>query len=147
MSAEVAIPYEIITHSPFALKSVIDALAVGLMVVLTLDLLAPGTATADWRLIRIGALVFAAFVMNEHFRFVGDSYGLTREPTGFLFLMLTIIISTMREGTRAQQRLVAVDSELATPPAIPPAAPPPTKPQLPRVEVATVYPPAPHAPR
>ncbi|HEX7678728.1 MAG TPA: hypothetical protein VF713_11435, partial [Thermoanaerobaculia bacterium] len=51
--AAVAIPYEILTHSPYALKSVIDALAVALMAVLTLDLLAPGTATANWRLIRI----------------------------------------------------------------------------------------------
>jgi len=142
LCAVVAIPYEIITHSPFALKSVIDALAVGLMVVLTLDLLAPGTATADWRLIRIGALVFAAFVMNEHFRFVGDPNGLTREPTGFLFLMLTIVITTMREGTRAQQRLVAVGSELATARKIQMAALPRANPDLAGLEVAAVYTPA-----
>ncbi|HXA16559.1 MAG TPA: PP2C family protein-serine/threonine phosphatase [Thermoanaerobaculia bacterium] len=140
--AAVAIPYEIITHSPYALKPVIDALAVALMVVLTIDLLAPGTATADWRLIRIGALVFAAFVMNEHFRFVGDPYGLTREPPGFLFLMLAIVITTMREGTRAQQRLVAVDSELATARKIQMAALPRTNPALAGLEVAAVYTPA-----
>lgn len=142
LCAVVAIPYEILTHSPFALKSVIDALAVALMVVLTLDLLAPGTATADWRLIRVGALVFAAFVMNEHFRFVGDPYGLTREPTGFFFLMLTIVITAMQEGTRAQQRLVAVGSELATARKIQMAALPRTNPDLAGLEVAAVYAPA-----
>ncbi|HEX9460844.1 MAG TPA: PP2C family protein-serine/threonine phosphatase [Thermoanaerobaculia bacterium] len=140
--AAVAIPYEIITHSPYALKSVIDALAVALMVVLTLDLLAPGTATANWRLIRIGALVFAAFVLNQHFRFVSDPYGLTQEPTGFLFLMLTIVITTMQEGTRAQQRLVAVGSELATARRIQMAALPRTNPDLAGLEVAAVYTPA-----
>jgi sigma-B regulation protein RsbU (phosphoserine phosphatase) len=140
--AAVAIPYEIITHSPYALKSLIDTLALGLMVVLTLDLLVPGTATANWRLIRIGALVFAGFVLNEHLRFVGDAYGLTREPTGFLFLMLAIVITTMQEGTRAQQRLVAVDSELATARKIQMAALPRTNPNLAGLEVAAVYTPA-----
>jgi sigma-B regulation protein RsbU (phosphoserine phosphatase) len=139
--AAVAIPFEIAIHSPYALKPVIDALVLVLVAVLAFDLLAPGKEQRNW-LVRIGALVFTVFVINEHMRFVGDPFGLTREPTGFLFLMLTIIISTMQEGTRAQQRLVAVDSELATARAIQLAALPRTNPSLAGLEVATVYTPA-----
>jgi len=143
MCAAIAIPWEIATHSPYAFKPVIDALVLVLVAVLAIDLLAPGEEKRDWRLVRIGALVFTAFVINEHFRFVGpDPYGLTREPTGFLFLMLTIIITTMREGTRAQQRLVAVDSELATARTIQLAALPRTNPDLAGLEVSTIYMPA-----
>jgi sigma-B regulation protein RsbU (phosphoserine phosphatase) len=143
LCAAVAIPWEIARHSPYAFKPVIDALVLVLVAVLAIDLLAPGEEKRNWRLVRIGALVFTAFVINEHFRFVGrDPYGLTREPTGFLFLMLTIIITTMREGTRAQQRLVAVDSELATARTIQLAALPRANPDLAGLEVSTIYMPA-----
>jgi sigma-B regulation protein RsbU (phosphoserine phosphatase) len=140
--AAVAIPYEVVMHAPFALNKVINTLVLVLMAILTVDLLSPSAEAGDWRLVRIGALVFAAFVINEHFRFVGDPYGLTREPTGFLLLMLTIIVTTMQRGTRAQERLVAVDSELATARAIQLAALPRTSPNLPGLEVAAVYMPA-----
>jgi phosphoserine phosphatase RsbU/P len=140
--AAVAIPYEVVMHAPYALNRVINTLVLVLVAVLAVDLLAPGTEAGNWRLVRIGALVFTAFVVNEHFRFVGDPYGLTREPTGFLFLMLMIIVTTMQQGTRAQQRLVAVDSELATARAIQLAALPRTNPDLPGLEVAAVYMPA-----
>jgi serine phosphatase RsbU (regulator of sigma subunit) len=56
--------------------------------------------------------------------------------------MLTIVITTMREGTRAQQRLVAVGSELATARKIQMAALPRTNPDLAGLEVAAVYTPA-----
>jgi sigma-B regulation protein RsbU (phosphoserine phosphatase) len=141
--AAVAIPWEIAIHSPYAFKPVIDALVLVLVAVLAIDLLALGEENRNWGLVRIGALVFTAFVLNEHFRFVGrDPYGLTREPTGFLFLMLAIIITTMREATRAQQRLVAVDSELATARTIQLAALPRTNPELAGLEVSTIYMPA-----
>jgi sigma-B regulation protein RsbU (phosphoserine phosphatase) len=140
--AAVAIPFEIVTHAPFALKPVIDALVLLLLVVLTIDLLSPGTEASNWRLVRIGALVFAIFILNEHLRFVHDPYGLTREPIGFLFLLLTIVMTTMQRGTRAQQRLVAVDSELATARKIQMAALPRTNPKLAGLEVAAVYMPA-----
>jgi phosphoserine phosphatase RsbU/P len=140
--AAVAIPYEIAIHSPFALKPVIDALVLVLIAVLAIDLLSAAPEESNWRFIRIGALVFTAFVMNEHFRFIGDPYGLTREPTGFLFLMLTIIITTMRHATQSQQRLVAVDSELATARAIQLAALPRRNPELPGLDVAAIYTPA-----
>jgi len=140
--AAVAIPYEIAIHSPFALKPVIDALVLVLMAVLAIDLLAAGPDVINWRFVRTGALVFTAFVMNEHFRFIGDPYGLTREPTGFLFLMLTIIVTTMRHATQSQQRLVAVDSELATARAIQLAALPRRNPELPGLDVAAIYTPA-----
>jgi sigma-B regulation protein RsbU (phosphoserine phosphatase) len=140
--AAVAIPFEIAIHSPYALKPVIDALVLVLVAVLAFDLLVPGEGTRHWRLVRIGALVFTVFVINEHMRFVSDPIGLTREPAGFLFLMLTIVIATMREGTRAQQRLVAVDSELATARAIQLAALPRTNPNLAGLEIATIYKPA-----
>jgi sigma-B regulation protein RsbU (phosphoserine phosphatase) len=140
--AAVAIPYEIAIHSPYALKPVIDALVLVLVAVLAVDLLFGGAEGSNWRLVRIGALVFTAFVLNEHFHFVGDPYGLTREPAGFLFLMLTIIVTTMRHATQSQQRLAAVDSELATARAIQLAALPRRNPELRGLEVAAVYTPA-----
>jgi sigma-B regulation protein RsbU (phosphoserine phosphatase) len=140
--AAVAIPLEIALRSPYALNPVINALVLVLVAVLALDLLVPGEEKRDWGLVRTGALIFTVFVINEHVRWISDPYGLTREPTGFLFLMLTIIITTMREGTRAQQRLVAVDSELATARRIQLAALPRTNPNLAGVEMATVYTPA-----
>jgi sigma-B regulation protein RsbU (phosphoserine phosphatase) len=142
LCAVVAIPYELLIQTPYAMKRVIDALVIVLLAVLALDLLWPGEDSDSWRLVRIGAAVFAAFVLNEHFRFVHDPYGLTREPTGFLFLMLTIVITTMQRGTRAQERLVAVDSELATARRIQMAALPNTNPNLPGLEVASFYKPA-----
>jgi sigma-B regulation protein RsbU (phosphoserine phosphatase) len=140
--AIVAIPAEIAIHSPFALKPVIDALVIVLIAVLTIDLLAGGSGAANWSFVRIGALVFTAFVLNEHFRFISDPYGVTREPTGFLILMLTIIITTMHHATQSQQRLAAVDSELATARTIQLAALPRKNPELPGLEVAAVYTPA-----
>jgi sigma-B regulation protein RsbU (phosphoserine phosphatase) len=140
--AAVAIPYEMVMHAPFALNKVINALVLVLLGILAIDLLSPSAEAGNWRLVRVGALLFTAFVVNEHFRFVADPYGLTREPTGFLFLMLMIIVTTMQQGTRAQQRLVAVDSELATARAIQLAALPRTNPDLPGLEVAAVYMPA-----
>ena len=140
--AAVAIPLEIALRSPYTLNPVINALVLVLIAVLAIDLLAPGEEKRSWGLVRIGALLFTAFVLNEHFRWISDPYGLTREPTGFLFLMLTIIITTMREGTRAQQRLIAVDSELATARTIQMAALPRTSPNSTSLEVATVYMPA-----
>jgi sigma-B regulation protein RsbU (phosphoserine phosphatase) len=140
--AAVAIPFEVVTHAPFALKPVIDGLVLVLLAVLTLDLLFPGTEVGNWRLVRIGAIVFAVFILNEHFHFVGDPYGLTREPIGFLFLLLTIVVTTMQRGTRAQERLVAVDSELATARKIQMAALPRTNPDIAGLEVSSVYTPA-----
>ncbi|HXH38925.1 MAG TPA: PP2C family protein-serine/threonine phosphatase [Thermoanaerobaculia bacterium] len=140
--AAVAIPYEAMTHAPFALNKVINVLVLVLVFVLALDLLFPGAEKSTWRLVRIGALVFTAFVINEHFRFVADPYGLTREPTGFLLLMVTIIVTTMQQATRAQERLVAVDSELATARAIQMATLPRMGPELAGLEVAAIYMPA-----
>jgi sigma-B regulation protein RsbU (phosphoserine phosphatase) len=140
--ATVAIPFETVMHSPYALKPVIDGLVLLLLVVLTLDLLFPGPELGNWRLIRIGALVFAVFILNEHLRFVHDSYGLTREPIGFLFLLLTIVMTTMQRGTHAEQRLVAVDSELATARKIQMAALPRANPNLSGLDIAAVYTPA-----
>jgi phosphoserine phosphatase RsbU/P len=140
--AAVAIPYEIAIHSPFALKPVIDTLVLVLIAVLAIDLLSAAPEDGNRRFIRIGALVFTAFVLNEHFRFIGDQYGVTREPTGFLILMLTIIVTTMRRATQSQQRLAAVDGELATARAIQLAALPRKNPELPGLEVAAVYTPA-----
>jgi phosphoserine phosphatase RsbU/P len=140
--AAIAIPFEVARHAPYAFKPVIDGLVLLLLAVLTIDLLFPGTEASSWQPVRIGALVFAIFIMNEHFHFVRDPYGLTREPIGFLFLLLTIVMTTMQRGTRAEQRLVAVDSELATARKIQMAALPRTNPNLAGLEVAAVYMPA-----
>jgi sigma-B regulation protein RsbU (phosphoserine phosphatase) len=140
--AAVAIPFEIAIHSPFALKPAIDALVIVLVAVLAIDLLSAGPEAGSWRFVRIGALIFTAFVVNEHFHFVGDPYGLTREPTGFLFLMLTIIGTTMRRATQSQQRLAVVDTELATARLIQLAALPQKNPDLPGLEFAGIYIPA-----
>src|SRR5438067_8069425 len=46
--AAVAIPYEIAIHSPFALKTVIDALVLVLIAVLAIDLLSAATEEGNW---------------------------------------------------------------------------------------------------
>jgi sigma-B regulation protein RsbU (phosphoserine phosphatase) len=140
--AAVAIPFEIAIHSPFALKPAIDALVIVLVAVLAIDLLSAASEDGNWRFIRIGALIFTAFVLNEHFHFIGDRYGITREPTGFLFLMLTIIVTTMRHATQSQQRLAIVDTELATARLIQLAALPRRHPELHGLDVAAIYTPA-----
>jgi sigma-B regulation protein RsbU (phosphoserine phosphatase) len=140
--AAIAIPVEVLRHAPYAFKPIIDGLVLLLLAVLTIDLLFPGAEASSWQPVRVGALVFAIFIMNEHFHFVRDPYGLTREPIGFLFLLLTIVMTTMQRGTRAEQRLVAVDSELATARRIQIAALPRANPNLAGLEVAAVYTPA-----
>jgi len=139
--AAVVIPYEIATQTPYAGKPVIDVLILVLLAVFALDLLATG-GESDWRLVRIGAIVFVAFVANEHTRLVQDPYGITREPTGFLFLMVTIVFSTIHRGARAQHRLVGVDSELAAARTIQQSTLPEASPKLPGFEIATIYTPA-----
>jgi sigma-B regulation protein RsbU (phosphoserine phosphatase) len=141
--AAIAIPAELILRQPFAMKNAMDVLVVALMVVFAMNLYS--TRVHDGRrvgIIRAGSIVLLLFVLNEHFRVVHDSIGLTREPVGFLFFVVTIVISTMRDSVRAQRRLVEVDSELATARKIQLSTLPRHNPELAGLEIATVYTPA-----
>jgi sigma-B regulation protein RsbU (phosphoserine phosphatase) len=140
--AAIAIPVELVLGRPFALKSGMDALVVALMAVFGLNLYSARDDARHVGLVRAGSIVLLFFVLNEHFRVVHDPFGLTREPAGFLFFILTIVVSTMRDSVRAQRRLVEVDSELATARTIQRSILPRRNPELPGLEIATVYTPA-----
>ena len=140
--AAIAIPVELILRMPFALKPGMDALVIALMLVFGANLYSGRNASRHVGIVRVGSIVFLFFVLNEHFRVVHDPFGLTREPAGFLFFILTIVISTMRDAVRGQRRLVAVDSELATARKIQQSILPRRNPELAGLEIATVYTPA-----
>lgn len=139
--ALVAIPAELILHSPFAFKRGMDALVIALMAVFALNLFST-RGERHVRIVRAGSIVLLLFVLNEHFRIVDGPYGLTREPAGFLFFIITIVVATMRDSVRAQRRLLEVDSELATARKIQLSILPRRNPELAGLEIATVYTPA-----
>lgn len=137
--ALVAIPYEHVTRSPFAAHAVINVLVIALIVVFAVAIFAPRGGEEAWSLIRIGAVVFTLFVANEHAHVVHDRYGISREPVGMLFLMLTIVYSTMHRAAQAQQRLAAVDAELATARTIQRATLPRRSPRIAGLDVTATY--------
>jgi hypothetical protein len=86
--AAVAIPYEIGRRQPGAANGIVNAVVLVFMSVYVLNLFAPARdRSADWRLLRIGTAIFGAFVINAHFQFVRDPYGLSSEPVGFLIFI------------------------------------------------------------
>lgn len=132
-----AIPYEIVTHRPFALKPLIDGVVVLFMPVFLLDLiLGTDENKADSWIVRWGSAIFVLFVLNEHFGVRG------LEPIGFVIFVGSFILMLMRRGVRGQVRLGAVESELATARRIQMSIIPRTPPRVHGLEVATVYTPA-----
>ncbi|HEY2323701.1 MAG TPA: SpoIIE family protein phosphatase [Thermoanaerobaculia bacterium] len=135
--AVLAIPYEIVTHHPFALKSLIDTVVVVFMPVFVLNLIiGTGEKDYDWNIVRWGSAIFVVFVLNEHFGYRGT------EPIGFVIFVGSFILMLMRRAVRSQVRLGSVESELATARKIQMSIIPRTPPRVNGLEVATVYTPA-----
>jgi sigma-B regulation protein RsbU (phosphoserine phosphatase) len=135
--ALIAIPYEIATHQPNALRVVINAFVMLLMPLFAINLFM--THEREWRLVRWGALIFVAFVVNEHLRVIGGG-GL--EPFGFVIFIGSFVLTLMRQAVSTQVRLGAVESELATARTIQMSILPREHPRVNRLEIATVYTPA-----
>lgn len=143
LCAIAAIPYEIVARSPFAGAPVVNLLVYALMASFALNIFAPGPdGYQDVQAMRWASAVFFLFVLNEHLRFVTDPWGITREPTGFLVFIGTVVFSLIRETVGAQVRLGAIDSELATARRIQMSIIPRDSPNVPGLEVATIYRPA-----
>jgi sigma-B regulation protein RsbU (phosphoserine phosphatase) len=135
--AVVAIPFEIASHHPFALKPLIDTIVVLIMPVFLLNLfLGTGEDDADWWIVRWGSAIFILFVLNEHFGYRGA------EPIGFVIFLGSFILMLMRRTVRGQVRLGAVESELATARKIQMSIIPRTPPRVNGIDIATVYTPA-----
>ncbi|HEX3110160.1 MAG TPA: PP2C family protein-serine/threonine phosphatase, partial [Thermoanaerobaculia bacterium] len=132
-----AIPFEIATHRPFALKPLIDTVVVLFMPVFLLNLiLGTDDNATDWRVVRWGSAVFVLFVLNEHFGYRGT------EAIGFVIFVGSFILMLMRRAVRSQVRLGSVESELATARKIQMSIIPRTPPRVNGIEIATVYTPA-----
>jgi phosphoserine phosphatase RsbU/P len=139
--AAIAIPYEIATRSPFAAKPVIDALVIAFMVGFLCNLIVQWRSP-ELRPLRLGSLVFALFVMNEHFAVVRLPWGLSTEPVGFLIFIGTIVTLLVRRAVTDQTRLVAIESELTTARTIQESIIPDRSPAIPRLQIAAMYRPA-----
>lgn len=135
--AVVAIPFEIASHRPFALKPLIDTIVVLIMPAFLLNLiLGTGEDDADGRIVRWGSVIFVIFVLNEHFGYRGA------EAIGFVIFVGSFILMLMRRTVRGQVRLGAVESELATARKIQMSIIPRTPPSVNGIDIATVYTPA-----
>ena len=141
--AIVATLYELMMRAPLAAKPLVDVLVIAFILIFGWNLLTTRKSdTPDVRLLRIGAAVFAIFVLNEHLAIVSDPFGLTAEPTGFLFFIGVLVFIVMRDSVRARERLVLVDAEMSAARTIQQSILPRGIPDLVRLDVATVYEPA-----
>jgi len=140
--AAVAIPYEVITGRPHALNPVENALVLLFMGVFAVNVTMRLGAQRSARLIRIGAIVFGLYVVNEHLRFVTLPFRLSSEPAGFLFFMLCVVVALMRNSITTEAQLLGVESELATAREIQQSIIPPHPPDVAGLDVAALYRPA-----
>jgi sigma-B regulation protein RsbU (phosphoserine phosphatase) len=139
--AAVAIPYELITRRPHAANSVVNAVVIVLMVIFLVNFVTQPRLVRN--IVSAGALVFGLFVMNQHFRFVPPApFRLTSEPIGFLIFIGTLLYDLLRRSERAQWRLAAVESEMATARRIQESILPRRGPSAAAVDAASVYVPA-----
>ena len=114
--ALIAIPYELLTHAPFALKGVIDGAVFLFILAFLVNLVLPSAedTTEERRVLRAGSGAFALFVLNEHLHFFHAPFGLSREPVGFLIFLAGLAYVIMRRAVLDRRRVTAVESELAT---------------------------------
>jgi sigma-B regulation protein RsbU (phosphoserine phosphatase) len=132
-----AIPFEIASHQPFALKSLIDTVVVLIMPLFLVNLvLGTDEDVEDRWILRWGSAIFILFVLNEHFGYRGT------EAIGFVIFVGSFILTLMRRAVRGQVRLGAVESELATARKIQMSIIPRTPPRVNGIEIETVYSPA-----
>jgi phosphoserine phosphatase RsbU/P len=142
--AAVAIPYEVITGRPHALNTVVNAVVLVFMAVFALNVV---TGTMDGqgaRIIRIGAIVFGLYVLNEHFRLVSFPFRLSTEPIGFLLFLLCIVVALMHTAISTEAQLLSVESELAMARNIQQSIIPLHPPDVEGLDIAASYRPASH---
>jgi sigma-B regulation protein RsbU (phosphoserine phosphatase) len=132
------IPFELITHRPYALKAVADTIVVLMMVVFAVNLV----TVRGTNLIRVGAAIFALFVLNQHLGAVPRGFEGLLEPVGFLFFAGSIVATLLRDTIASRGRLIAVESELSTARTIQLSIIPDTPPPIPGLEIAAAYQPA-----
>lgn len=143
LCAVVAIPYELLARHPFAVKSLVDALVMSLMLIFIVNLANPSAdEDTNWKPVRKATTVFVLFVLNEHLQIVRDPYGILDEPTGFLYLIGSIVYVLMQQSMASQLRLNSIDSELATARRIQLSTIPQTPPQSAHLQIAMRYEPA-----
>ena len=140
--AAVAIPYEVMTERPQALNPVQNVLVLLFMGVFAVNVTMGIGTQRGARLIRIGAVVFGAYVVNEHLRFVSLPFRLSTEPIGFLFFMLCVVVALMRNAITTEAQLLGVESELATARDIQQSIIPPHPPEIEGLDIAALYRPA-----
>ena len=132
------IPFELITRRPYALNAVANTVVVLMMVVFAVNLL----TVRGTNLIRLGASIFALFVLNQHLGVVPRGFEGLLEPIGFLFFVGAIVATLLRDTIASRGRLIAVESELSTARTIQLSIIPDTPPPIAGLEIAAAYQPA-----
>ena len=143
LCAVVGIPWDIITRHPGAFHSLNNGIVIFFLAIYMLNIFLPAPAESqDWRILRIGTAILGFYILNAHFNFVSDRYGLTSEPIGFLIFIGTIVVTLIRQTVRAQMRVSAVDGELAAARQIQMSILPKTPPAIRGLDLSAVYAPA-----
>ena len=139
VAAAIAIPYEVLTARPHSLNGYENALVLVFMAVFAANIAVSGKTAG---LIRIGASIFALYVLNEHLRFVTLPWRLSSEPIGFLIFLICIVVALMRTAIATEAQLLGVESELRTARGIQESIIPSRPPDVPGLDIAAVYKPA-----
>lgn len=142
--AAVAIPYEAATGRPQSLNGIANVLVLAFMFVFVLNVVTGTVTGRSARIIRIGAIVFGFYVINEHLRFITLPYRLSSEPIGFLFFMLCIVVALMHTAVTTEAQLLGVESELTMARNIQLSIIPPRPPDVEGLDIAALYRPASH---
>ena len=141
--AVVAIPFEIVTRQPGAFLNINNGIVIGFLGVYLLNIIMPAPGESqDWRILRLATAIFGAFIINEHFKFVHDRFGFTREPVGFLIFIGAIVFTLIRHTVRTQMRVASVDGELAAARQIQMSIIPKMPPAIRGLDLASIYAPA-----
>jgi len=141
--AVIGIPYEFAMRRPGALGRVENAVVLFFLAIYMTNIFLPAPAESrDWRILRIATAILGVYILNAHFNFVNDRYGLTSEPIGFLIFIGTIVWTLIRQTVRTQMRVSAVDGELAAARQIQMSILPKTPPAIRGLELSAVYAPA-----
>jgi phosphoserine phosphatase RsbU/P len=143
LCAVIGIPYDAITRQAGALLRVNNAIVVFFLTIYMINIFLPAPAeSADWRILRVATAILGFYILNAHFNFVTDRYGLTSEPIGFLIFIGTIVFTLIRQTVRTQMRVSAVDGELAAARQIQMSIIPNALPKIRGLDLSAVYAPA-----
>ena len=143
LCATIGIPYDIITGKAGALLRINNVVVIFFLAIYMLNIFLPAPAESrDWRILRVATAILGLYILNEHFGFVRDRFGLTSEPIGFLIFIGTIVFTLIQQTVRNQMRVAAVDGELAAARQIQMSILPKTPPAIRGLELSAVYAPA-----